>query len=84
MKKNQPVEKFRAGAICATVWNNSKEVEGKEPRTYSTISLERSYKDKEDQWQSTRSFRVNDLPKAAMVLQKAFEYLTMEKKEAEA
>ena len=72
---NIPEKKFRAGAISATVWaNHGQSKEGKET-TYRTISLQRGYKDKNDQWQNTTSFRVNDLPRAALVLQKAYEYL---------
>ncbi|MBR9692667.1 hypothetical protein GOV07_01915 [Candidatus Woesearchaeota archaeon] len=71
---NQPVKKFRAGAITATVWDNeAKEGEG----TYKTVSFERSYKDKEGAWQRTTSLRMNDLPKASLVLQKAYEYIAL-------
>ena len=34
-------------------------------------------KDKNDEWQHTNSLRVNDLPKAALVLNKAYEYLVL-------
>ncbi|MBT4651463.1 hypothetical protein HOC13_02970 [Candidatus Woesearchaeota archaeon] len=70
---NLPEKKFRAGSISATVWLN-KSQEGKE---YRTISIDRNYKDKNDEWQSTNSLRVNDLPKARVVLQKAYEYLVL-------
>ncbi len=84
-KENMPVKNFRAGAVCAAVWNNAtKAVEEKEQSTYSTISLERSYKDKTGQWKSTGVLRINDLPKAMLVLNKAYEFLLMEKRYAEA
>jgi hypothetical protein len=71
---NLPLKKFRAGAVSATVWNNqTKDGEGE----YKSISFERHYKDKEGAWKSTTSLRMNDLPKAALVLQKAYEYLTL-------
>ncbi len=69
---NFPEKKFRAGAVSATVWRNkSQKGEGE----YNTVSLERSYKDKEGQWQATNSLRTNDLPKAVMALQKAYEHM---------
>jgi len=34
------------------------------------------YKDKTGQWQGTNRLSLNDLPKAILALQKAFEYLT--------
>ena len=73
---NLPVAKFSAGPITATVWKNTGQKEGREYE-FSTLSLERKYKDKEDQWQSTNSLRVNDLPRAVIVLNKAFEHLVL-------
>lgn len=72
-EKNKPEKKFKAGAVTATVWKNKTEDE----KEYSTVSFERSYKDKKGEWQTTNSLRVNDLPKAAMVLNKAYEFLAM-------
>jgi hypothetical protein len=77
-KLNKPEIKFRAGGIAATVWKNqSKEGE------YRTVSFERSYKDKEGQWKTTSSLRLNDLPKACVVLNKAFEHLVLSGNEVE-
>ncbi|PIN86134.1 hypothetical protein COV19_06575 [Candidatus Woesearchaeota archaeon CG10_big_fil_rev_8_21_14_0_10_44_13] len=74
--KNLPEAKFRAGAICATVWKNTGNIDGKET-SYKTVSFERGYKDKDGQWKSTTSLRVNDLPRAEVVLKKAYEYLVL-------
>lgn len=84
MEKNQPQNKFRAGAVCATVWTNSAVGKDGEEREYSTISIERNYKDKNGEWKSTNSMRINDLPKAALVLSKAYECLILNQKTAEA
>lgn len=78
MEKNQPEKKIKAGPIRATIWLNkgqNKEREGE--FEFRTISLERVYKDKEGSWQNTTYLRINDLPKAAIVLQKAYEYLVL-------
>ncbi len=73
---NQPEKKFRAGAISATVWlNQGQNQKTGETTKYRTISLQRGYKDKSDQWQNTNSFRINDLPRAAVVLKQAYEYI---------
>jgi len=79
--KKRPVKKFRAGAVSVSIWSN--DVEGKDT-TFNTISLDRVYKDKEGEWQNSGSFRVNDLPKAMVVLNKAYEYLLTSKPKAEA
>lgn len=74
---NQPEKKFRAGAISATVWlNTGKDLNGAKTE-YRTVSLERAYMDKEGKWQYTNSMRVGDVPKAGVVLQKAYEYLVL-------
>jgi len=73
---NTPEKKFRAGAVCATVWKNHGVKDG-QISEYSTVTFERSYKDKEGNWQTTTTLRVNDLPKAAVVLQKAYEELVL-------
>ncbi len=74
---NMPEKKFRAGAISATVWVNK----GKEDNTYRTISIERSYTDKDGNWQSNNSLRINDLPKAILVLQKSYEDLVFKEQD---
>jgi len=78
MEKNQPKKKFNAGAVSATVWENqaTNKTTG-QPVSYNTISLQRGYKDKDGNWQSTNSLRVADIPKAILVLQKAYEDLTL-------
>jgi len=71
---NLPEKKYRAGAVSATVWLNKGQKASGEQAEYRTISVERSYTDKNGNWQSTNSMRINDLPKAQLVLQKAYEY----------
>ena len=74
---NAPEKKFRAGAVSATIWKNKAENKEGSEVEYKTISIERNYTDKEGKWQSTNSFRTNDLPKAKVVLDKAYEYLVL-------
>ena len=73
---NKPDKKFVAGSVSATIWKNTSEKDGKE-FSYETISIERNFKDKNDEWKTTSTMRINDLPKAEMVLKKAYEYLTL-------
>ena len=75
--RNVPEKKFSTGVITATVWQNQGKGRNGEAVAYRTVSLQRRYKDKNGVWQSANSFRVNDLPKAALVLQKAYEYLVI-------
>ena len=74
---NMPEKKFSTGGLTATVWENQgKNKEGLDV-SYRTVSFQRRYMDKNGDWQSTNTLRINDLPKASLVLQKAFEYLVM-------
>lgn len=75
--KNQPEKKFTTGAISASVWKNDGTTKEGQKTSFNTISLQRRYTDKEGTWKSTNTLRINDLPKAALVLTKAYEYLVL-------
>ena len=74
---NAPEKKFSTGVISATIWKNSGVSKDGQPTEFKIIALQRRYKDKAGAWQSTNSLRINDLPKASLVLQKAYEYLVL-------
>ena len=73
---NKPLARFTAGAVSATVWSNQSQ--GKDGESYNTVSLQRRYRDREGNWKSASALRVNDLPKAHLVLSKAYEFLVMQ------
>ena len=75
--RNVPEKKFSTGVITATVWQNQGKGRNGEIVGYRTVSLQRRYKDKNGVWQTANSMRVNDLPKASLVLQKAYEFLVL-------
>lgn len=78
IEKNSPVKKFSTGAITATVWNNESLTPENQVVEFRTVSFDRRYKDKQTGlWKSTSTLRIGDLPKAALVLRKAYEYLTL-------
>lgn len=76
--KQQPEKKFRAGAVSATIWKNTSE-----KGEFSSVQLDRAYKDKDNSWKHTSSFSASDVPKAIVVLNKAYEYLVVKEKEEE-
>ena len=63
-----PVENIRFGGVTASIWANPT----KDGRTFYTVTFERAYKDG-DKWANTKTFRMHDLPKLALVANKAFE-----------
>jgi hypothetical protein len=80
---NMPEKKFSTGAVSAVIWKNTATSKRTgTPVDFRTIQLDRRYKDKDGSWKSTGSLRVNDLPKAALVLSKAYEYLVMREQDA--
>ena len=76
MKHNGPKAKFNAGAVQVAVWEN----EGKEGTLFETVTIDKRYK-AGDEWKSTNSFKVNELPKAILALQKAYEHLALKETE---
>jgi hypothetical protein len=61
---NKPFDKVRYGLITVTIWANSTE-----KGTFYSFTLERRYKDKEGNWQSTQKFDEDD----ALLLAKAID-----------
>jgi len=70
--KQTPVAKFRAGQINSALWENPVEVNGKTV-TMLKATVQRRYKDKDGNWQSSGSFGRNEIPLAIYCLQKCFE-----------
>ena len=73
---NKPERVFQHGGVKAAIFANEHEKDG-ESFTKNSISVQRVYRDKEGKFKTTNSLYVNDLPKAVLVLQKAFDYLTV-------
>lgn len=69
----KPVQKISVGGIQAAIWENP----GKEGTAYYSISLDKRYKDSNNQWKSSSSLKTTDLPKAILALQKAYEFLML-------
>lgn len=76
MKNNKPIKKFSTGAIQVSVWLNKVMTNNME-KEFHTVSFERRYKDKDGSWKSTNSLNINDIPKAQVVLKKAYEFLVL-------
>jgi hypothetical protein len=75
MVGNQPVAKFKHGSVEAAIFENEIKKDGK-TFTVHKVVFQRNYLDKNDKWQSTSSLDVNDVPKAILVLSKAYEFMT--------
>lgn len=72
---NKPEKVFKVGAVRASVFSNTIQQGGKDV-TISKIILEVRYKDKSGEWKGTHSLSLNELPKAILALQMAYQWLT--------
>jgi len=67
-KGNEPAFKVEFGNMTASVWMN----EG-DKGVIPSVQLQKKYTDKEGNWQNSFSFGTNEIPKAIVALQKAYE-----------
>ena len=72
-----PLKKFRAGQITCALLENEAKVNGRSVRMLKA-TVERRYKDKNNQWQSSNSFGRNEIPLVKYCLDRAFEAITEE------
>ena len=72
---SKPEKRFQCGAVEASIFENEIQQNGKQFKV-KKVSFQKRYK-ASDGWKSTNSLDVNDLPKAILALQKAFEYLAL-------
>ena len=74
-EKQKPSKVFKAGSVSIAVWaNEMKDRQGNKFSVY-TVAFERNYKDRDGNWKSTNSMRINDIPKLQLVAHEAYEYL---------
>lgn len=79
-----PIYKQKAGTISVAVFENKgKGKDGKE-YVFKTVNLQRSYKDKDGEWQNQDvSLRSDEIPKATMLLGLAFKECVLKAKPEE-
>ena len=71
----QPEIVFRHGSCSAAVFENEFK-RGTDAFTVKNVAFQHRYRDKNGEWQNGGSLRANDIPKAVLVLNKAYEYVT--------
>ena len=70
--KNRPVRVFRTSGLSASVFCNQTKTKGQAP--FYKVTLRRTYKDG-NQFKNTTSFGRDDLPIAALLLQKSWGFI---------
>jgi len=71
-----PIKRFSAGGIVVSVWENLTEKNGI-AKSFNTVTIDRRYKNSEEEWESSNSFKANDIPKAILALQEAFRFISL-------
>lgn len=71
---SQPEARFQFGGVSASVFLNEAKRSDGSSFSVRRVVLQRIYMDAYDQYQATSSLDVNDLPKAVLALQRAYEH----------
>ncbi len=73
--KNRPVTSVRVGSVRAAAWRNQHQ--GCDGQGFASIRviLERTYRDRSGNYNSTQGLGVNDIPKAILALVQVYQYL---------
>ena len=67
---NKPVHKLRYGNVRISAWEN----QSREGKTFHTFDLERSYRDKDGNWQSQNlSLSIGEIARAVAALNRAYD-----------
>jgi len=72
-----PIKEFRAGTIVATIWADATPSNGRTAPSYG-IRVQKRYRDDRDgQWKTTSYLRPDELPKLALVVSRAYEFIVL-------
>ena len=71
----KPEQKFQAGGIEASIFENEIQHNGKKINI-KKVAFQKRYKSDQG-WKTTYSLDINDIPKAILVLSKAYEFLVL-------
>lgn len=78
-RKSRP-EILMVGSCRASIFRNKIRIKDGQEVEIPKVVLEVRYKDKHGRWRGTPAISLRELPKAILVLQKAFDYLTADVK----
>ena len=73
MAGKKPTTKFKAGRVSTALWENEITTKTGGKATVLKATVQRRYRDKDGNWQSSGSFSRNEIPLAIYCLQKAFD-----------
>ena len=71
----KPEKRFQSGGIEASIFENEIQQNGKTLKI-KKVAFQKRYKSTQG-WKTTYSLDINDIPKAVLVLSKAYEFLVL-------
>lgn len=74
-EKEKPVQKFRVGSVAASIWKRSNKAPDEKQFVTYQVSLDRTWLDKEGNYHSSNSFGLNEVPKAILAMEQAYEFI---------
>ena len=75
----QPEKKFKCGACEVSIFENVITTKDGRKMRIKKTSFQKRYKTADGEWKSTNSLDADDIPKAKLVLNEAYKYLTLAK-----
>ncbi len=75
-KTEKPKKVFRIGTVSASIFVNTRKIDGTDVEIPS-VSFQKRYKDDKGNWKTTGKLSVRDIPNAIVVLTKAYEYIKL-------
>ena len=74
-KNPPPIKTFSSGALNIAIWKNKTEATDDKPSSaFPSVTFERRYKDKEDNWKTTYYLNKRDLIKLEVALRKLIDW----------
>lgn len=74
-QNNKPEKKYKIGAVSASIWKRTHTTKDGGSFEKWSVSLDRTYKDRNGNWQTTSSYDTNDVPKALLALSQAYRHI---------
>ena len=71
----KPEKNIRYGAVRAAIWARTRTRQDGSRFQSKKVILDRSYRDSAGQWRNTSALELNDIPKAILGLQRAYEWI---------
>lgn len=72
--KRKPIKSLREGDVSVSIWARNQVIRG-EPRTFYSVTFERSYKDRDNTWRYTRTFDIDSLGHVVSLAEQAADWV---------